>query len=69
MGPHAGRPASQRQSIHRKSPRVNRSIRLKDDLASMLRSSADRSTTLNKTSVGFNLGTIMNYMKTEGIND
>ena len=51
------------------SPRVvNRSIKLKDDIASGFRSSADRSSTL-VASGAFKFGTIMNYKKTEGINE
>ena len=69
VGPSSSRPNSQRQIVNRKSPRVmNRSIRLKDDITSVLRSSADRTTALINSGT-FHFGTIMNYKKTEGINE
>ena len=67
MAPQTTRPVSQGQfgAANKQSRIVNRSIRLKDDIASGLRSSADRSSTLKNS----NFGTIMNFKKTEGIND
>ena len=69
VGPNPSRPNSQRMMNNRKSPRViNRSIKLKDEITSGFRSSADRSSAL-VASGGFKFGTIMNYKKTEGINE
>jgi len=45
-------------------PIQNRSFKLKDDI---LRSSGIRDSALYST--GFNIGTIMNYTKMEGVND
>ena len=69
FGPNQSRPNSQRQMMNKRSPRVvNRSIKLRDDIASGFRSSADRSSALG-ASGGYKFGTIMNYKKTEGINE
>lgn len=78
MGPaQALRPGSHRNmslNLRKSNNSNNRSIKLKDEI-SLMRSSKE-SKQFNKTAVGFktnltntNLGTIINYKKTEGIND
>lgn len=77
--PQTGRPSSMRGSLDLKTVRrpVNRSIKLKDSIANNYRQSADFKTAggpvgnafMNKSGAGFNLGSIMNFKKMEGIND
>ena len=77
--PQTSRPNSMRGRLDLKTARrpVNRSIKLKDGIASNFRQSADFKTAggpagnnfMNKSGAGFNLGTIMNFKKMEGIND
>ena len=67
------RPNSQGQQIpDSKSPRIiNRAIKLKDDLASVMRSSGDRNGVMHRTLMDFNQGRgqILNYKVANGIND
>ena len=68
IDPRVSRPVSTRDINFRKSSRVvNRSIKLKDELA--LRASQDKSITMNRTLAHFNVGTILNYNRASGIND
>ena len=77
--PQTGRPNSMRGRLDLKTVRrpVNRSIKLKDSIANNFRQSADFKTAggpvgnafMNKSGAGFNLGSIMNFKKMEGIND
>ena len=54
-----------------RSPRMtNRGIRLKDELANMVRLSGSRGQSFNRTLLELNKsGTIMNYKVANGIND
>ena len=59
-----GRPVSQRHMANRRSPRrvTTRGLKLRDNLTiNQIRSSTDKDM--------IHKGTIMNYMKTDGIND
>ena len=74
LGSVDSRPNTQSQIPNSKSPRINnRAIRLKDDLASVMRSSGDRNGIMHRTLMDFNSmkdnGQILNYKMTTGIND